>query len=270
MYGWRAVVTYIVASGLTEELLEVLDVGSLVSSEAAEEKPLMEPQLDTGGKPLDYQIVHQIPGRIRIKMPTVVADPHRREQLQKIPNQEQGIHQIKLNPTTDSVLVTYSPELFSTAGEVIQLIQSYLTPEINSENQSDLKPQPEEEDQDHEPVDSAREQGSPRNSENTPEENNGEPAESDIELSLEEKTASEETTEVNSKRDHAPETNIEMDREEEVDPEAEIAPAVAAIKTATTTQPIDPVPDNPWSRFKSCALNTMLKLMVNIPVQPSR
>ena len=59
---------------------------------------------------MKVQIAHQVPGRIRLKVPKVKENPELIEQIQQMFNAIPGIEEVTVNPTTGSVVLHYDTE----------------------------------------------------------------------------------------------------------------------------------------------------------------
>jgi hypothetical protein len=56
------------------------------------------------------QIAHQVPGRIRMKIPSAKGDPALLEEIQKTFSVIPGIEQVEVNPATGSVVLKYDAD----------------------------------------------------------------------------------------------------------------------------------------------------------------
>src|SRR5215813_12706595 len=56
---------------------------------------------------MKLDIAHQVPGRIRLKVPSVKSNPELVDQIQQMFNVIPGIEQVTVNPTTGSVVLHY-------------------------------------------------------------------------------------------------------------------------------------------------------------------
>src|ERR1700687_3957933 len=56
------------------------------------------------------QIAHQVPGRIRMKIPSAKGSPPMREEIQKTFSAIPGIEQVTINPETGSVVLRYDAD----------------------------------------------------------------------------------------------------------------------------------------------------------------
>jgi hypothetical protein len=59
---------------------------------------------------MNVQIAHQVPGRIRLKVPRVKEDPDLIEQVRQMFKVIPGIEQVTVNPTTGSVVLHYDTD----------------------------------------------------------------------------------------------------------------------------------------------------------------
>jgi hypothetical protein len=59
----------------------------------------------------NLQIAHQIPGRIRMKVPSVKANPDLAEQIKETFAAIPGIEEVTINPTTGSIVLHYDTDL---------------------------------------------------------------------------------------------------------------------------------------------------------------
>jgi cation transport ATPase len=59
---------------------------------------------------MKVQVAHQIPGRIRLKVPNVKENPELIDQIKQMFNVIPGIEEVTVNPTTGSVVLHYDTE----------------------------------------------------------------------------------------------------------------------------------------------------------------
>jgi cation transport ATPase len=59
---------------------------------------------------MKVQIAHQVPGRIRLKVPKVKENPELIEQIRQMFNAIPGIEEVAVNPTTGSVVLHYDTD----------------------------------------------------------------------------------------------------------------------------------------------------------------
>jgi hypothetical protein len=60
---------------------------------------------------LNLQIAHQVPGRVRMKIPSAKGNPELLQQISETFSQIPGIEQITVNPVTGSVVLHYDADL---------------------------------------------------------------------------------------------------------------------------------------------------------------
>ena len=126
--GWKSILTYILAAGVTRELIdqftgesenetekiEVPPTKQVLATEVVEEEiSALLTTIET-----DYEIVHQIPGRIRLRVPRISrdhavaakADRNYAQKLQQSLLQNQIITDIRLKINSSSVVIFYDSE----------------------------------------------------------------------------------------------------------------------------------------------------------------
>ena len=59
---------------------------------------------------MNVQVAHQVPGRIRLKVPNVKENPELIDQIKQMFNVIPGIEDVTINPTTGSVVLQYDTE----------------------------------------------------------------------------------------------------------------------------------------------------------------
>ena len=118
--GWKSILTYILAAGLTREIIdrvtgeseesEKVELSStkkvLTNQMAAEEILPLLTAIET-----DYELVHQIPGRIRLRIPRISNDRNYAQELKHVLEQDNRITDIRLKTNSNSVVILYDPEL---------------------------------------------------------------------------------------------------------------------------------------------------------------
>ena len=119
--GPKAIATYLLATGMIGELIEQLrwelfpsPTNDNSSEKTAEPKKL--PALKEE-KDLDCQVVHHIPGRIRLSMSKIREDKNYAQKLQLMLERDARITGVRIKPTSGSVVVTYRPEILSGLSE---------------------------------------------------------------------------------------------------------------------------------------------------------
>jgi len=59
---------------------------------------------------MKLQIAHQVPGRIRMKVPSIKTNPELAEQIKQTFSAIPGIEQVTINPTTGSIVLHYDQD----------------------------------------------------------------------------------------------------------------------------------------------------------------
>ena len=118
--GWKSILTYILAAGFTREIIDQVTGESeesekvelspakkvLTTQIAAEEISSFLTAIET-----DYELVHQIPGRIRLRIPRISSDRNYAQELKHMLEQDNRITDIRLKTNSSSVVILYDPEL---------------------------------------------------------------------------------------------------------------------------------------------------------------
>ena len=60
--------------------------------------------------PMNVQVAHSVPGRIRLKVPNVKENPELVDQIKQMFNAIPGIEEVTVNPTTGSVVLHYDTD----------------------------------------------------------------------------------------------------------------------------------------------------------------
>ncbi len=117
--GWKSILTYILAAGVTREIIdwvteesEVLELSPARSDSpteivAAEILPLLT-AIET-----DYEIVHQIPGRIRLRVPILSRNRNYAQELKGLLEQDNRIIDVRFKTKSNSVVILYDSEFLS-------------------------------------------------------------------------------------------------------------------------------------------------------------
>lgn len=71
-----------------------------------------------------YEVVHHLPGRVRLRIPRLQYDDRYGRQLQALFVQEDSVQQIRLNLPAASLIVQYSPDADNPLHRFGQLIQA--------------------------------------------------------------------------------------------------------------------------------------------------
>jgi len=81
-------------------------------------------------------VVHAIPGRVRLKIARVKHDPALATEIQKRFSAIQGILQVDANPVTSSVLLIYDPKEIVSLDSLGSFLKTFtsLFPEVNLEH----------------------------------------------------------------------------------------------------------------------------------------
>lgn len=118
--GWKSILTYILAAGFTREIIDRV-TGESEKSEKVELSPakkvsttqIAAEEISSFLRAIetDYEIVHQIPGRIRLRIPRISSDLSYAQELKHLLEQDNRITDIRLKINSNSVVILYDPEL---------------------------------------------------------------------------------------------------------------------------------------------------------------
>jgi hypothetical protein len=115
--GLKAIATYLLVTGLMGEAIEQLKdqfFPSLKDEHNTEKKAQFKKLLSLKhNNELDYEIIHHIPGRIRLSIPKLRQNKHYAQKLEDLLTQDARLTQVRINPNTGSMVVYYLPEAFS-------------------------------------------------------------------------------------------------------------------------------------------------------------
>ena len=120
--GWKAIVTYVLATGVIREVIEQVQ-SEIAPSLVADENPLStkeEPKKILSlnqEQELNFKIVHHIPGRIRLSLPKIRKDLNYAQKLQSLFEQDETITAVRINTISGSVVVQYLQEAFNDVSE---------------------------------------------------------------------------------------------------------------------------------------------------------
>ncbi len=152
--GWKSILTYILGAGVTREIIdrvtgkseeaenvELSPAKQVSTTEVAEEKilPILM-VIET-----DYEIIHQIPGRIRLRVPKISrastvptkAESNYAQELKHLLKQDNRIIDRRINNNSSSVVILYDPEaLCDLNQEKVALIESNGNMAIQSVDES--------------------------------------------------------------------------------------------------------------------------------------
>ncbi|HID30484.1 MAG TPA: cation transporter [Desulfobacterales bacterium] len=71
-----------------------------------------------------YYYVHNVPGRLRVKIPMIRKDPERGEQVEALLENLDGVDSVVLNGVTGSVVIYYDAERLE-AGEILDRLKEH-------------------------------------------------------------------------------------------------------------------------------------------------
>lgn len=115
--GWGALLAYLVADGGIRGLMKQVDSQgeSLAKNEINSSKQSKNPKINPERPNLSwgYQVVHQIPGRIRLKIPSLKTEPQWAQKLEELVNFEDRITKVRVNRNAVSVVIHYRTEIDS-------------------------------------------------------------------------------------------------------------------------------------------------------------
>lgn len=120
--GWKSILTYILAAGVTREVIDLATEESeksetdelspvkkvALNEEVAEEILPFLSVIDS-----DYQIVHHIPGRMRLRVPKIMSDRDYARELKRLLEKDNRIIDISLKIKSGSVVILYDPEVLA-------------------------------------------------------------------------------------------------------------------------------------------------------------
>lgn len=259
--GWKSILTYILAAGVTREVIDQvtgeseelenveLSPAKLVSTTeiVAEEISSLLTAIET-----DYEIVHQIPGRIRLRVPRISrdfalrrgkADGNYARELKCLLEQDTRIIDVRLKTNSGSVVILYDPEAFPDSNrEKIALNDSKENSLIQSVDESETSTV-----LDHQKTKNQSEKVKESDLNDTPPPGDETSSES---ISL----TSEIETEISDTGEAEGESPTKIANEE-----SEIEETSHEFTNADY-----------WSDFKSSMLLAMLELMGNLQVQPAK
>ncbi len=121
--GWKSILTYILAAGVTREVIDQITGEAENESENVELSPAK--QISTTEvvaeeiSPLltaietDFEIVHQTAGRIRLRVPRISRDCNYAQELKHLLEQDNRITAIRLKTNSSSVVILYDSKALS-------------------------------------------------------------------------------------------------------------------------------------------------------------
>lgn len=111
--GWKSILTYILAAGVTREVIDVA-TGESEEVESSPIKPVSKTEVATEeistlltAIETEYEIVHQIPGRIRLRVPKISCDRNYGQELKHLLEKDQRISDVRLKINSSSVVISY-------------------------------------------------------------------------------------------------------------------------------------------------------------------
>lgn len=149
--GW-ALLANLMAATLTRQAIEGLEKTSGFGPPTAPSEPAPTPIVEKAvdRSETDIQIVHAVPGRLRLRIPPIATDPDCADRLQKSIAAEERFTSIRLNPLTASIVITYEAEEMSDRerrSHLLELIHSALYDESETEWEPKAIAQPEKTDE---------------------------------------------------------------------------------------------------------------------------
>ncbi len=133
--GWKSILTYILAAGITREVIDQV-TGESAESRNVELSPaksvsateVVAEEISTllGAIETDYEIVHQIPGRIRLRVPKInhdyasrtgKADRTYAQELKRLLEQDNRIIDLRFKTNSSSVVILYDIKALSDANQ---------------------------------------------------------------------------------------------------------------------------------------------------------
>jgi len=66
--------------------------------------------------------IHDVPGRLRVKIPLLKANPSKAEEIQRLVQGVGGVRSTSFNPLTGSLVVVYDPES-TTSEKIVALLK---------------------------------------------------------------------------------------------------------------------------------------------------
>ncbi len=249
--GWKSILAYILAAGVTREVIDQVTGESEAESEKVELSSAKKiSTTEVGAEEIstlltaiktDYEIVHQIPGRMRLRIPRISRDCNYARELKQSLEQDKRITDIRLKINSSSVVILYDSEALAEShkekaalnnkkgNKVIQTVDESESSTMPDQKTNNQKPAPESE---------------PNDTPTSDDENSGEP------ISLTSETETRDTVEAEE------ESTVPIVHEES---EIEANQELTQQEIVTNA--------NYWSNFKSSILLVMLEMMGNLQVQ---
>ncbi|OAB61229.1 hypothetical protein AY599_03070 [Leptolyngbya valderiana BDU 20041] len=110
IYGWTALPAYLLATAVSRQILEAVDFEGFRDGDVSSEIPAEDSSTVETVQAIALAdiVVHDTPGRLRLRLPPVAENATFGKRLQKLAAIEEGITAVRINPANASVTVTYS------------------------------------------------------------------------------------------------------------------------------------------------------------------
>ncbi|BAU65899.1 hypothetical protein STA3757_32960 [Stanieria sp. NIES-3757] len=124
--GWKSIATYILTTGIIRQVIEPLTPEKEKSASDLQNHLITMPREDIStllaATETDYQIVHQIPGRVRLRIDKIGKDSNYAQALNQLLKQNPIIKNIRINQNNSSVTIIYDRNLAESNGKVTNII----------------------------------------------------------------------------------------------------------------------------------------------------
>jgi hypothetical protein len=246
LQGWKAIATYLLAAGVTQEILKHLPQFLPDFCQSQGSAGSFAPSPPNPSDRESCRVVHHIPGRIRLSIPRLRQDREYAKAIQRLLEQERDLTGIRLNPSGGTAVITYLAHAFAggksrSKTEQLALEAAYFLDRLRSLDKHE----------DSEAIGGHSRLGSSLNSQPSPQA---------LPASLLDR-AVPIAPERDELQDPASPAADEAAADSATDPEDPSAEALAAVE-ATAIEG-----SGYWSRFKACMGAMMLKMMANLPLQ---
>lgn len=113
LQGWKAIATYLLATGVTQEILKHLPqfLADFCQSQGSAGSSAQSPPNPSDRE--SCRVVHHIPGRIRLSIPRLRRDREYGKAIQRLLEQERDLTGIRLNPSGGTAVITYLAHAFA-------------------------------------------------------------------------------------------------------------------------------------------------------------
>jgi hypothetical protein len=109
--GWKSIATYILTTGIIRQVIEQLTTEEEQSASDLQQELTTMPKEDISillaAIETEYQIIHQIPGRVRLRIDQIRQEPSYAQALNQLLKQNPRIKSIRINQNNSSVTITY-------------------------------------------------------------------------------------------------------------------------------------------------------------------